>query len=180
MYNAELLVFIIALTQEKVTNPHFGPSCHFSITHPQVRLTEQRSQAVRHRRHATIPPWEPNPGALLIDAENARLAIVPLSLWRCHMDFVPLLIQLISGALGGNIAGSLLKNLSLGTLGNSIAGIVGGGIGGQILDQVFHTAVAGGALDPVAIITQILGGGVGGGVVMAIVGAIRNAMASRA
>ena len=93
------------------------------------------------------------------------------------MEYVPLLIQLVSGALGGNVAGWLLKNLSLGTLGNSIAGIVGGGIGGQILDQVFHTAVAGGAVDPVAIITQVLGGGVGGGVLMAIVGAIRNAMA---
>jgi uncharacterized membrane protein YeaQ/YmgE (transglycosylase-associated protein family) len=93
------------------------------------------------------------------------------------MDYVPLLIQLISGALGGNIAGSLLKNLSLGTLGNSIAGIVGGGVAGQILEQVFHTAVAGGAVDPVAIITQIVGGGVGGGILMAIVGAIRNAVA---
>ena len=64
------------------------------------------------------------------------------------MDIATLLIQLISGAVGGNVAGGLLKNLSLGTLGNSIAGIVGGGIGGQILEQVFHTAVAGGALDP--------------------------------
>lgn len=93
------------------------------------------------------------------------------------MEYVPLLIQLISGALGGNIAGSILKNVSLGTLGNSIAGIVGGGIGGQILEQVFNTAVSGGALDPVAIITQILGGGVGGGILMAIVGAVRNAVA---
>jgi uncharacterized membrane protein YeaQ/YmgE (transglycosylase-associated protein family) len=93
------------------------------------------------------------------------------------MEYVPLLIQLISGALGGNIAGSLLKNISLGTLGNSIAGIVGGGIAGQILDQVFHTAVAGGALDPMAIVTQILGGGVGGGILMAIVGALRGAVA---
>ena len=93
------------------------------------------------------------------------------------MDYVPLLIQLISGALGGNIAGSLLKNISLGTLGNSIAGIVGGGVAGQILEQVFHTTVAGGAVDPVAIVTQIVGGGVGGGILMAIVGAIRNAVA---
>ena len=47
------------------------------------------------------------------------------------MDIVTLLVQLISGALGGNVAGSLLKNLSLGTVGNSLAGIVGGGLGGQ-------------------------------------------------
>lgn len=93
------------------------------------------------------------------------------------MEYVSLLIQLISGALGGNIAGTLLKNLSLGTVGNSVAGIVGGGVAGQILEQVFNTGVAGGALDPVAIITQILGGGVGGGILMAIVGAVRNAMA---
>jgi uncharacterized membrane protein YeaQ/YmgE (transglycosylase-associated protein family) len=93
------------------------------------------------------------------------------------MEYLPLIIQLVSGALGGNVAGTLLKNISLGTLGNSIAGIVGGGVGGQILEQVFHTGIAGGALDPVAIITQILGGGVGGGVLMAIVGAIRNAVA---
>jgi len=93
------------------------------------------------------------------------------------MEYLPLIIQLISGALGGNIAGTLLKNISLGTLGNSIAGIVGGGVAGQILEQVFHTGIAGGAIDPVAIITQILGGGVGGGVLMAIVGAIRNAVA---
>ena len=40
---------------------------------------------------------------------------------------IPLIIQLISGAVGGNIAGALLKNLNLGPIGNSIAGIVGGG-----------------------------------------------------
>ena len=39
---------------------------------------------------------------------------------------LPLLIQLASGAIGGNVAGNLLKTLSLGVLGNSVAGIVGG------------------------------------------------------
>ena len=42
-----------------------------------------------------------------------------------------LIVQLVLGALGGNIGGSLFKNLSLGTVGNSIAGMVGGGIGGR-------------------------------------------------
>lgn len=93
------------------------------------------------------------------------------------MEYLPLIIQLLSGALGGNAAGALLKNLSLGTLGNAIAGIIGGGIGGQILEQVFHTAVAGGSMDTAAIITQILGSGVSGGILTAIVGALRNAMA---
>jgi hypothetical protein len=49
------------------------------------------------------------------------------------VDIVSLIIQLISGAVGGNVAGALLKNFSLGTAGNSIAGILGGGIGGAIL-----------------------------------------------
>jgi uncharacterized membrane protein YeaQ/YmgE (transglycosylase-associated protein family) len=94
------------------------------------------------------------------------------------MDIITLLIQLVSGALGGNIAGSALKNMSLGTLGNTIAGIVGGGVGGQILDYAFHApAVGGGPLDWAAILTQVVGGGLGGAVMMAIVGAMRGAMA---
>ena len=44
------------------------------------------------------------------------------------MEILPLIINLISGAAGGNIVGSLFKNLSLGGLGNSIAGIAGGGL----------------------------------------------------
>ena len=52
------------------------------------------------------------------------------------------IISLISGAVGGNIAGGVLKEQSLGTLGNSIAGIVGGGIGGQLLSAL---GVLGGA-----------------------------------
>src|SRR5262245_8883555 len=47
------------------------------------------------------------------------------------MNIVALIIQLISGAAGGNLVGALLKKLDLGTLGNSIAGILGGGLGGQ-------------------------------------------------
>ena len=51
------------------------------------------------------------------------------------MDIVSLLVQLISGAAGGNIAGSLFKNLNLGTLGNSLAGLVGGGLGSNLLNS---------------------------------------------
>lgn len=94
------------------------------------------------------------------------------------MDIVTLLVQLISGALGGNITGALFKNINLGTLGNSLAGIVGGGLGGQILGQVLNLpAVDTAALDPMAIIGQIASGGVGGGVVMVIVGLLKSMMA---
>ncbi|MBS0270116.1 MAG: hypothetical protein JSS54_14225 [Proteobacteria bacterium] len=91
------------------------------------------------------------------------------------MDYALLILQLISGALGGNVAGALLKNQSLGTFGNAIAGIVGGGIGGQLLELMFRTTA--GSLDQASIITQILGCGFSGGLLVAIVGAARNAMA---
>ncbi len=44
-----------------------------------------------------------------------------------------LIIQLISGAVGGNVAGSLMKDANLGPVLNSIIGILGGGLGGQLL-----------------------------------------------
>jgi uncharacterized membrane protein YeaQ/YmgE (transglycosylase-associated protein family) len=92
-----------------------------------------------------------------------------------------LIIQLISGAVGGNIAGAWLKKSSLGTVGNSIVGILGGGLGGQLLGMLGAggtgeaTAAASG-LDIGSIVSSIAGGGVGGGVLMAIVGLIRQAM----
>jgi len=104
-------------------------------------------------------------------------------------EYLPLIIQLVTGAVGGNVAGKLLKNLSLGTVGNSISGILGGGLGGYLLGMlglggaaasgvdttVAADAVAGG-MDMSSILGSVAGGGVGGGVVMAVVGAIKNAM----
>ncbi|OFY60143.1 MAG: hypothetical protein A2Y87_06560 [Bacteroidetes bacterium RBG_13_46_8] len=86
----------------------------------------------------------------------------------------PLIIQLVSGALGGNLAGGLMKKLSLGTVLNSIVGIVGGGLGGQLLNQL-GVGTAGGGMDLAGIITSILGGGVGGGILLAIIGLIKKA-----
>jgi uncharacterized membrane protein YeaQ/YmgE (transglycosylase-associated protein family) len=92
--------------------------------------------------------------------------------------FMHLIIQLISGALGGVGAGGLMKKLSLGTIGNSIAGILGGGIGGQLLG-LLGMAPAAGSGDLGGIISSILGGGVGGGVLMAIIGAIKKALVKK-
>jgi uncharacterized membrane protein YeaQ/YmgE (transglycosylase-associated protein family) len=86
-----------------------------------------------------------------------------------------ILVQLISGAVGGNVAGAVLKKYSLGTLGNSIVGILGGGLGGQLLGMLGLGGGAGaGGLG--SIVSSIAGGGVGGGVLMVIVGLIRQAM----
>ncbi len=75
--------------------------------------------------------------------------------------------------------GGLFKNLSLGTLGNSVAGIVGGGVGGQILQALLGIGAASGGLDVSSILIQIAGGGVGGGALMAIIGLVRSMMGSR-
>jgi uncharacterized membrane protein YeaQ/YmgE (transglycosylase-associated protein family) len=88
-----------------------------------------------------------------------------------------IIIQLISGAVGGNVIGKVLKNLDLGTLGNSIAGIVGGGLGGQLLGMMGAGGDAAAGMDIGSIIQSVASGGVGGGVLMAIVGIVKKAMA---
>jgi hypothetical protein len=89
---------------------------------------------------------------------------------------LPMIIQLASGAIGGNVAGSVLKEQSLGTAGNSIVGILGGGLGGQILTMLLGAGAAGGGMSLVGIAGSIASGGVGGGVLLAIVGMIRSVM----
>jgi len=90
-------------------------------------------------------------------------------------NLLPLIIQLVSGAVGGNIAGSLMKNFSLGTLGNSLVGILGGGLGGQLLGMLGISTGAGG-INIASIIGSIAAGGVGGGALLAIIGVIKKAL----
>lgn len=102
------------------------------------------------------------------------------------MELVSLLISLISGAVGGNIAGAAAPDKSLGTAGNSVSGILGGGLGSFLLqasgllsqaataaNATAHTA---GGLDLTSILGDIGGGGVGGAVLTLIIGLIKNAM----
>lgn len=87
---------------------------------------------------------------------------------------INLIIQLISGALGGNLAGRLFKKFSLGTLLNSILGIVGGGLCGQFLNSVGFGDTGGPGTDIWSVIGNILGGGVGGGILITVIGAIKK------
>jgi len=78
------------------------------------------------------------------------------------MDITNLVVESVSGAVGGNVAGAAMKDKSLGAVGNSIAGIVGGGIGGTILQAVMGSAAAGGGgMDMQSILANVGGGGVG-------------------
>ncbi|MGH1487438.1 MAG: hypothetical protein ACRBCI_14585 [Cellvibrionaceae bacterium] len=88
-----------------------------------------------------------------------------------------LIIQLISGAVGGNVAGRIFKDLSLGTLGNSLAGILGG-VGGSQLLAALGMMATGGGLDLATIISSVASGGIGGGILLAIVGIIKKAISN--
>lgn len=87
-----------------------------------------------------------------------------------------LVIQMISGAVGGNIAGGILKNFNLGVLGNSISGIIGGGLGGQVLAALGIGVSANGIMDMGSILGTVASGGVGGGIVMLVIGLVRKMM----
>jgi uncharacterized membrane protein YeaQ/YmgE (transglycosylase-associated protein family) len=95
------------------------------------------------------------------------------------MNIISLLIQAVSGAVGGNVAGAAMKENSLGAVGNSIAGILGGGLGGTILQMVMGTGATPGAnpMDITSLLSNIGGGGVGGAILMIVVGLIKKQMA---
>jgi uncharacterized membrane protein YeaQ/YmgE (transglycosylase-associated protein family) len=98
------------------------------------------------------------------------------------MDIASLIVSLVSGAVGGNIAGALMKDKNLGVLWNSVSGIVGGGVGGVILQALvpaLSTLASGGTLDIGSIVGQIAGGGVGGAIVMIIVALVKGALAKK-
>jgi uncharacterized membrane protein YeaQ/YmgE (transglycosylase-associated protein family) len=92
------------------------------------------------------------------------------------LDTVNLIITLISGAVGGNAAGAALSEQSLGTFGNSIAGILGGGISAAIL-QTMGIGMGSGGADLGALAAQVFSGGLGGGFLMVLIALIRGTAA---
>jgi len=92
------------------------------------------------------------------------------------VDIVSLLIGLGSGALGGNVAGSVMKS-SMGTMGRSITGILGGtGLSfvGQMLGLGVSDPTAGGGLNVSSILSNVVSGGLGGGILTAILGMLKK------
>lgn len=87
-----------------------------------------------------------------------------------------MLVQIISGAVGGNLAG--MTKQSLGTGLNTFLGGVGGLVLGQVVSALTGTS-GGEALDVAAVGSNIVGGGIGGLVLTWIVGFIKNQMAAK-
>jgi hypothetical protein len=94
---------------------------------------------------------------------------------------IELIIQLLSGAAGGNIAGAVLKNINMGWVWNSVLGILGGGVAGQVLGPMLGMAgaAATSGMDPMAILASVLQGGAGGGVLMALAGVVKGILAGK-
>ena len=88
-----------------------------------------------------------------------------------------ILINLVTGALGGVATGKSSSTFDLGTVGNVISGLVGGGVLGQIATLALPSVVAAaqsGNLSIGGIVSQVIAGGAGGAILTAIIGAIKN------
>ena len=98
------------------------------------------------------------------------------------MDLTSLGICLLGGAAGGNVAGLLMRDKSLGTIRNSLGGMLGGGVLGAVLHGigVIGPASTSGGLASLDVIGALVGSGAGGGILTAILGALKAATASRA
>jgi len=92
-----------------------------------------------------------------------------------------ILINLVAGALGGVATGRASPTFDLGTIGNIVSGLVGGGVLGQIVTLLLPSVVAAaesGNLSIGGIISQAIAGGAGGAILTALVGAIKNRAAA--
>ena len=88
-----------------------------------------------------------------------------------------ILINLVAGALGGVGAGKSSPTFDLGTAGNVVSGLIGGGVLGQIVTLLLPSVLAAaqtGNVSVSGIISQAIAGGAGGAILTAVIGAIKN------
>jgi hypothetical protein len=92
-----------------------------------------------------------------------------------------ILINLVAGAIGGVGAGKSSPTFDLGTIGNIVSGLVGGGVLGQIVTLLLPSIAAAaqsGDMSVSGIISHAIAGGAGGAVLTAIIGAVKNKVAA--
>lgn len=93
-------------------------------------------------------------------------------------QLIPLLIQLIGGAAGGNIVGALLKNANLTSLLRTILGVVGGVGGAQLAGMLpaLQGLLGADAGTGGMVLGNAGASAIGGGLLALIVGLIKQAM----
>lgn len=93
------------------------------------------------------------------------------------MDIMGLVTNLVSGAVGGNVAGAGLKDKSLGVLGNTVAGLIGGVAGDYIIQAVGLLEKMGMAdMTMGSIMSQVGTGAVSGAILTAVIALIKSSM----
>jgi hypothetical protein len=104
--------------------------------------------------------------------------------WLFRGDFdvetiLPIIVQIVTGILGGQAVGAVLQNVAMSQLPKIISGAVGGVAGGALLSSLLGGAAG---ADPAAagalggLLTDALGGAGGGAILTGIVGAVMKAM----
>ena len=92
-----------------------------------------------------------------------------------------ILINLVTGALGGVAVGKSSPTFDLGMIGNIISGLIGGGVLGQVVTLLLPSIMAAaqsGHFSVGGIVSQLIAGGAGGAILTAIIGAIKNKAAA--
>ncbi|QFY60762.1 hypothetical protein FZ934_10220 [Rhizobium grahamii] len=79
---------------------------------------------------------------------------------------IPILTQIVAGAVGGNAASGALKQVAISVVARTIVGAIGG-IGGGMLLSMF-----GGEAAMTGLVADGIGGLIGGGILSTIVGAV--------
>jgi hypothetical protein len=94
--------------------------------------------------------------------------------------YLPLIVQAVSGLVGGGLVGSLLKGKSLGPIGNLLAGIIGGVGATKGLDAAGLMGTLQGLVGGNDLAADGIAGLVGGGVLQAIAGMILGGKGKKA
>jgi hypothetical protein len=96
---------------------------------------------------------------------------------------LPIIVQVITGIIGGQAVGAALKQTALGQLPKILGGAIGGVGGAAILGSLLGgtvdpaaAAAAAGGLGSALNIPNIVGGAGGGAILTGIIGAVMNAM----
>ena len=85
-------------------------------------------------------------------------------------------VSLVSGAVGGNVAGGLMKS-KYGTAGRSVIGIIGGLLLSVVAGKMgmgIADPAAGGGLNVQTIVGNLVSGVAGGGILTAVLGMIKK------
>jgi hypothetical protein len=97
---------------------------------------------------------------------------------------LPIIVQVITGIIGGQAVGVALKNAAMGQLPKILGGAIGGVGGAAILGSLLGggtidaaaAATAAGGLGSVLDLKNIVGGAGGGAILTGIIGAVLSAM----